>query len=158
MNIFVLDTNNIQHCATYHNDRHCVKMILETTQLLNNALIANDKSYTPVYKPSHQNHPCSIWAGKSYANFDWLTELGLALCSEYTYRYNKIHKCQSIIENIKHSNRRVSIRNIGLTDFPKCMPDQYKVDDIVESYRNYYIGEKRKLATWKNRSVPYWWK
>ena len=157
MNIFVLDTNSFQNCAMYHNDRHCIKMILETTQLLNNALIANDKSYVPVYKQSHKNHPCSLWAGKSYVNFEWLTSLGLALCNEYTYRYGKIHKCQSIIETFWLSNNKHSIPNFGLTDFPKCMPDQYKVDDVVQSYRNYYIGDKRKMASWKNRPTPYWW-
>ena len=32
---------DISKCAEYHNNRHVVKMILETVQLLNNALIAN---------------------------------------------------------------------------------------------------------------------
>jgi hypothetical protein len=44
----------------------------------------------------------------------------------------------------------------GLTPFALAMPDQYKVDDFVQSYRNYYIGEKKGFATWKNREIPYW--
>jgi len=158
MNIFVLDIDVIK-CARYHNNRHCVKMILETTQLLNNALIKNNAQYAqqPIYKQTHQNHPASIWCSSSLSNFQWLTDLGLALCEEYTYRYNKIHKCQNIIKKFNISQEKLSISDNGLTPFAKCMPDQYKVDDAVQSYRNYYISEKIHLAKWKNRSIPFWW-
>ena len=37
------------------------------------------------------------------------------------------------------------------------MPIDYKVDDIVESYRNYYRGDKAHIAKWTNREVPEWW-
>jgi len=33
MNIFVLD-RDVRKCAEYHNDKHVVKMILESAQLL----------------------------------------------------------------------------------------------------------------------------
>ncbi len=33
MNIFVLDENPVK-CAEYHLDKHCIKMILEQTQIL----------------------------------------------------------------------------------------------------------------------------
>jgi hypothetical protein len=36
------------------------------------------------------------------------------------------------------------------------MPEEYKVEDVVESYRNYYRGAKRDFATWKMRNVPEW--
>ena len=38
------------------------------------------------------------------------------------------------------------------------MPDEYKVDnDVVLAYRNYYVGEKSKIARWnKNRFMPLW--
>jgi deoxyribose-phosphate aldolase len=48
MNIFILDTD-IKKCAEYHLDKHCVKMILETTQLLNNARIKHNPSVAPIY-------------------------------------------------------------------------------------------------------------
>jgi hypothetical protein len=40
------------------------------------------------------------------------------------------------------------------------MPQQYKTDDAVESYRNYYMSEeKQKIATWnKRRGKPVWYK
>jgi hypothetical protein len=36
------------------------------------------------------------------------------------------------------------------------MPDEYKVSNVIESYRNYYIGAKKDFAKWKNRDVPEW--
>jgi len=37
------------------------------------------------------------------------------------------------------------------------MPDEYKVKDVVESYRNYYMGAKKSFATWKKRDTPIWY-
>jgi hypothetical protein len=156
MNIFVLDLNT-EICAQYHNDRHVVKMILETTQLLNNALVKCDSSYVGLYKPTHVNHPASIWVSESYINFAWLMNLGLELCKEYTYRYGKVHKCHSIIEHMRDSSSRKNLACCDITPFKLCMPDQYKIGDAVQSYRAYYNGAKRHIAKWKNREQPYWW-
>lgn len=39
-----------------------------------------------------------------------------------------------------------------------AMPDQYRVsNNAVQSYRNYYIGDKQRLATWKFRNPPAWY-
>jgi hypothetical protein len=47
---------------------------------------------------------------------------------------------------------------VGLTRFALAMPNEYKTDDPIESYRNYYQGkEKQRLASWKKREVPYWY-
>jgi hypothetical protein len=156
MNIFVLDTN-VKLAAQAHVDKHCVKMILETTQLLNNALIVGSPGYQPVYKQTHKNHPCSIWTTESVDNFNWLNNLGLALCEEYTFRYSKTHKCQPILEQFSSLIGTLTLPKIGMTQFQLCMPDQYKVDDPVESYRNYYRGDKAYIAKWSKREKPTWW-
>jgi len=49
-----------------------------------------------------------------------------------------------------------NIPDIGFTEPPKAMPEEYKVDDVIESYRNYYLGEKKTFSKWKKRSVPSW--
>lgn len=36
------------------------------------------------------------------------------------------------------------------------MPDKYKIDNAVGSYRNYYLNDKRHLFNWKNREIPEW--
>lgn len=49
-----------------------------------------------------------------------------------------------------------NIPDIGFTTPAMAMPDEFKVDSVVESYRNYYMGAKISLASWKNREKPFW--
>lgn len=154
MNIFVLDFD-VKKCAVYHCDKHVVKMILETAQLLCGVHHVAESQYEIPYKLSHKNHPCAIWSRESLSNYLYLCELGLALCEEYTYRYGKRHKSQDVIEWCL--DNKPFIKDIGFTNPPKAMPDEYKVDNVVESYRNYYRGAKSGFAVWKNRETPDWY-
>lgn len=154
MNIFYLD-HDVTKCAEYHNDKHVVKMILETAQLLCGAHHVTTQTPKEIpYKLAHKNHPCSIWVRESLSNYLYLCELGLALCKEYTDRYGKRHKSQDVIEWCV--TNKVNICDKGLTEPPKAMPDQYKEKDVVKSYRNYYIFEKSKFAVWKSGYKPEW--
>jgi len=49
--------------------------------------------------------------------------------------------------------------SVGLTHFALAMPDIYKTDDAVISYRNYYMSEeKQRIASWKKkRERPDWY-
>jgi hypothetical protein len=151
MNIFFLDLDT-KKCAEYHCDKHVVKMILETAQLLCSThwVIGSEAPY----KLSHKNHPCSIWVRENLSNYLYLCDLGLELCKEYTYRYGKRHKSQDVIEWCLTNKPNIS--DTEFTEPPKAMPDEYKVNNIIESYRNYYIGAKKDFAKWKNRDVPEW--
>ena len=154
MNIFVLDTDPIK-CSVYHNDKHVVKMILETAQLL--CGVHWVEGGEAPYKLSHKNHPCAIWARECVENYVWLCDLGLALSREYSHRYNKRHKSQDIIEWCY--DKIPNLRSNGdMTPFALAMPDECKVGNAVESYREYYMTEKRSLASWKMRSQPQWFK
>jgi hypothetical protein len=51
----------------------------------------------------------------------------------------------------------IDIIDKGITQPAKAMPEEYKVDDVIQSYRNYYIGAKKGFAFWKGREVPYWY-
>lgn len=153
MNIFYLDPDP-DICAQYHNDKHVVKMILETAQML---CTAHHRSFQQApYRPVHKNHPCVLWACRSKENYNWLRELGLSLSREYTFRYGKSHKSEDVI--LKMDKAPDIIPSIGFTTPYLAMPDKYKTDDPVESYRNYYIEDKSHIAKWKNRDVPYWYK
>jgi len=153
MNIFLLDYDVVK-CARYHCDKHCVKQLLEAAQLLCGAHhVTNSKLDIP-YKLSHKNHPCSIWVRESLSNYLYLCELGLELCKEYTYRYEKRHKSQDVIEWCV--TNLVNICYKGVTEPPKAMPDEYKTKDVIQSYRNYYIGAKKDFASWKKRDIPTW--
>jgi len=115
MNIFYLD-NDPKVCAEMHNDKHCIKMILEYAQLLSTAhrvldgtlsvglsetgrkqtrYVLPDNRESKLYVATHINHPSAIWVRKSYANYVWLSKLLTELCREYTYRYGKVHKVQT---------------------------------------------------------------
>lgn len=154
MNIFFLDSDP-HKCAKYHNDKHVVKMILETAQLLCGVhwIIGKEAPY----KLSHKNHPSSIWVRSSLENYLWLCELGLELCKEYEYRYQKTHKSKLIIEWCIFN--KPNIPDTPFHEPPQAMPEIYKVtNNSVSAYRNYYIGEKHYFSTWKNRKIPKWFK
>jgi hypothetical protein len=145
MNIFYLHYNP-RLCAMWHVDRHVVKMILETCQLLCTAIwLCGGKAHC---KATHQNHPSSIWTRANKKNWVWLQNLGIALCEEYTYRYKKIHALETVIRDLEVPN----LPNGEFFPPTPAMPDEYKVhDDSLASYRNYYILGKSHLHFWKTR-------
>ena len=152
MNIFVLDLDPTR-AAKFHKDKHVVKMVLETTQLLSTAIPYLEPTRIRPYKPTHINHPCSVWTRLCTGNYYWLWRLGQELCKEYTRRYDRTHLCERHINNLA-LNSPVTMMS---PSFSQCMPDQYKCRSVVAAYRSYYMGEKRDIATWKTET-PYWWK
>jgi hypothetical protein len=153
MNIFVLD-HDITRCAQFHCDRHVTKMILESVQMLCTAL--NGKGFTTPYRSTHSRHPCVLWVGESYDNFEWLSNLAFALNEEYRFRYqrNRDHASIAVLREISDFR----FRSTGLTEFAQAMPDQYKVrDNAVKAYRAFYLAEKSAFAQWTRRPAPPWW-
>jgi len=180
MNIFYLD-HDVTKCAEMHNDKHCVKMILEYAQLLSTAHRVIDGEQTPwfttdagrkkrewmlyderqdkLYAATHINHPSAVWVRQSPENYMWLANMLVALCEEYTHRYNKVHKverdglCYVLLKNVPKD-----IENKGWSEPTPAMPDEVKiVGNSIASYRQYYIKNKAHLANWKNRKVPDWY-
>lgn len=151
MNIFVLDLDPIK-AAESHCDRHVVKMILESCQIL--STVMHKHGEIGVYKPTHQNHPCVVWAGASKQNFLWLKSLMTHLCREYTKRYGKHHKCEAYLSQLTPPT---SLPKIQRTPFALAMPEKYRQADPVESYREYYSHEKAHFAKWRLGDAPAWW-
>ena len=162
MNIFYLHSNPTI-AAKYHNDKHVVKMILESAQMLSTAHRelddGNVMNESIVYKSAHKNHPSTKWARASYQNYRWLYLLFSDLCDEYTHRYGKVHLTDTKLREVLSIVPR-GIDYLPLfTQPPQCMPDEYKVPgDSVSAYRKYYIGEKAYFSKWTNRDIPSWWK
>lgn len=154
MNIFILSPS-FTLAAQYQCDKHVVKMVLESAQIL--STVQSKFGIPTKYKPTHANHPCVLWAGESYCNYLWMLEHAKALCEEYIYRYGKVHACEELIKG------PLSIippfTHLDATPFVQCMPDKYKIEgDPVQAYRDYYVGEKGSFATWnKSRKEPEWW-
>lgn len=139
MNIFLLDRNPTKAAAQYHN-KHVVKMVLETAQLL---CSAHEPGMAP-YKRTHYYHPCAQWTRTSLQNYFWLVDLGKAIAAEYTKRYGKRHKSEDVIDWCEE-NIPLTIPDGVLTEFPQCMPDAFKKDDSVEAYRAYYVSKLEKF-------------
>lgn len=153
MQIFVLDLNP-QESAKFLCNKHLPKMALESTQLLSNAIPIE---FAP-YKRSYLKHPCALWVLESKENFLWLVDHGLAICKEYTYRYNRTHACEPIIERISGMAHKGVWKRQEATPFVQCIPSQYKVENNpVEAYRAYYNNDKSRFAKWTKREVPFWW-
>lgn len=162
MNIFVLNEDPVQ-AAKDQCDKHVVKMILETAQMLSTTQrwfyeddYCNRVGY---YKIAHINHPCTIWARTDASNYQWLYEHFVALCDEYTKRYGKVHltdtKLRDKLSYIP-GDMPSSYPN-KTTPFAQAMPDEYKdPTDAVKAYRNYYIGEKSGFAKWEYSETPDW--
>ena len=94
MNIFYFDDSPVTSAAS-QPDKMLVKMPLETAQMLSTAhRVLDGDEYADangLYKTAYKNHPCTIWARESSANYLWLYEHFIALGKEYTYRYGKEH-------------------------------------------------------------------
>lgn len=177
MNIFYLH-HNPQICASYHVDKHVVKMILEYAQLLSTAhrvidgreavVRQNGRNYkrwvipepqnSLLYKSTHVNHPSAIWCRYSVDNYAWLCSLLVETCKEYTYRYGKIHKAEKdgivqwLVDNIPNN-----LKTKGFTEPTPAMPDEYKNPGCsIDSYRTYYICDKSSLFKWTKRETPEW--
>ena len=163
MNIFVTDPCPIQSARNLP-DKHIVKMPLETCQML--SIIYSDWYYgvgklyksdgTP-YRTAHgafRNHPCTQWAAANQYNLAWLIAHGIALCNEYTARYNKRHTCYDPIiqavaiydlcfdDSVSHAYRKV-------THFTRAMPESIKFDTSIDTITAYkrYLNTKPWLAT-----------
>ncbi len=147
LNVFVLDPDP-RIAASYLCDKHVVKMALETAQIL--STVSWMQGRPAPYKPTHKGHPCVKWAAQAHGNWAWLKEHGIGISLEYTKRYGKQHASQKVIEEV------TADLPLGRTDFVQAMPVQYHRACAVSAYREYYLGEKRGIATWKGQP-PFWW-
>lgn len=165
MNIFYVDRNPIVAAQSLH-DKHVVKMVLETAQLLSTAHHEHGNPQgldrALLLKATHVNHPSNVWCRNRWENYDWLASHGIALANEYKHRYARTHDLEDMI--IVLASYYPMMDDLKRTDPPQCMPDKYKQISTVEAYRAYYRGEKltytRGMKTyknrWTNREKPAW--
>ena len=177
MNIFYIETDPYD-AAQSMVDKHVVKMILETAQLLSTAhRLLDGEEYVGqsqsgrkakrwrlpderediLYSATHINHPSAFWCRQTIHNYNWLCCHFEGLLIEYTYRYGKTHKCaepkfRQLLQTIP-----AKIPVGPLTPVTPAMLDEYKVGvDSLASYRNYYKQGKTHLHKWTKRQPPVW--
>jgi len=179
MNIFILDLDPVI-AAQMQCDKHVVKMLLESAQMLSTAHRIIDgngvrglsksgkrsvlKWSHPtldevLYSAVHQNHPCTQWTMISKSNYQWHYAHFVALCDEYSYRYGKVHKTDGKLRDVLKFNPK-NIPDLDLTEFPLAMGDNPEckiIEDPVKSYRKFYqTKQKRFKMLWTRRKVPSW--
>ena len=173
MNIFVTDPDPVISAQTLC-DKHVVKMVLESAQMLSTAwrepndLRSSEFSSKyadehELYKTAHPNHPCSIWVRQARENYKWLYRHFVALCDEYTHSYGKSHASASLKGPLMWRPFRPSALLDAIEEpygFVLAMPDEYKSEDIFSSYQNYLMNEKQHFAKWEKdpSRKPTWWK
>ena len=166
MNIFALDFDP-RTAARYHCDKHVVKMILESAQLLSTAHHVLDggdlarQNVPGILKPTHVNHPCARWVRDTRGNYEWTWQLMAALCAEHTRRWPG-HTHRYAYENglLGHLHTvPLHIPERPLELFAQAMPDEFQQPDSIQAYRDYYMGAKRAMAQWRAPAEPPpWWR
>lgn len=188
MNIFILSLDPAE-CARFHCDQHLNKMILESAQLMSTAL-----SYLlppdhwnivrpQLYKPTHPNHPCSLWLrdplvtrAELSRRWEYLAKLALALDQERSMRFDADE--HGSIKIIKHCaaefhNNITNFSLIGAAN-PSCFaiaaPAIFKLRHPIDTaagamscYRSYYafknrawISKGRPAMKYTGTTVPSW--
>jgi hypothetical protein len=156
MNLFYTHEDP-QAAAQMQCDKHVVKMILETAQMLSTAHRLSETPQAPfVYKTTHANHPSTKWLRSSQIAYTWGLDHLQALFAEYTYRYGRVHKTQR--EKLRYL--KVVPQDLPELPFeapPQCMYDECRGIDTVEAYRAYYKVRRNEIQMqWTKREAPQW--
>lgn len=185
MNIFLLSYErkpylHFREQAAFHCDKHVIKMIAETTQIIVTALSAPafatsyrfpvmDAAQLPC-KPlaaGHSKHPCVLWACSDITHVHYLVRLGIALCAEKARRYPI--KADHEYEQWLHDLNQCFFQ-LGFEDYDP-LPDDFPIavkdaalrsiaaphHKVVAIYRSYYVADKAGFATWRRPAiVPVW--
>ncbi len=175
MNIFALDMDP-KLAARAHFDKHVVKMVVETAQLLSTAwretTVVGARYSIPAeaYKSTHRNHPCARWARQTAGNYLWLAALGKELCLEYTRRYGRVHKTEAVMDALRQVPHSMRSLPTWVTPFALAMPEEFHptwpagklptqqevIERHVGAYRDYYLTDKAHLLAYRNCEPPAW--
>ena len=169
MNVFCLDRDP-RKAAHMMCDKHVVKMIVETCQILSAVLnnnydpklkgdnITSLQYGTAGYPPAHVKHPSTIWAMEARGNYKWLVKHLRGLCLEYSARYNKVHSMEGQLSVFEAQEKFLLFDKEKKTEFVQAITDKrWHRKDPVEAYRTYYNMEKFTFAKWKLGNVPDWY-
>jgi hypothetical protein len=152
-----------EQSAKWLVDKHCVKQILESCQLLCTAF--HTQGINAPYKPTHKNHPSSIWTRQSAENFQWLISHTYGILKEYSERYKKIHKSSQVLKWCDDHYHLLGFDSNDLTPFAIAISNDsvcralsyFDTLSATEKYKAYYFFDKNHLASWKEKNPPYWY-
>ena len=179
MNLFILDKDPVK-AAQLQCDKHVVKMIVESAQMLSTAhrmldgketrrpsksgktmvkyWVLPDAREDTFYKAVHMYHPCTIWTMQSNNNYNWHYIHFVALCDEYKYRYGKTHATDTLLrDDLAKLPKNIPVgyltqQPLAMKSNPECM-----FEDVVKSYRAFYqTKQDRFKMVWTGRETPEW--
>jgi len=159
VNIFAIESDkrgNVdwEKSATSQDNYRVVKMILESCQMLCTTLNHQHGHQVTPYKNAHLNHPSTKWVRESSANFESLVRHTIAMLEEYTKRFGKVHKCAAVLDECIEIYDASQFPSGEPTKLPLAMPEEYKSDNVVESYRRYYASKER--MRYPKDCIPSW--
>lgn len=160
MQIFILDKDILRN-AKYYCDKHIVKIPTEICQILCTVARQSAKELPNFcYKSTHKNHPLVKWVAESLGNWNYAVELGKALLDEYYFRFERYNKHLRNRKILQHFSVTfpVHIPVKPKTKFYLAIPDKYKCENPVKSYRDYYRQEKKYFVKYTKRMYPKWLK
>lgn len=163
MNIFVT-SNCPKESANWLDDLRANKMFLESVQLLSTYIYKHSEKIHyehSLYKPTHKNHPCTLWLDKSDDNVRWL----MSHTHHLSKRLIPSHKTNIPFNNIKKilkvdDSEILSFNKIDLT-FENCTTFK-NVPDTIQAYK-FFMCEKWtndiREPKWKqqNSIEPIWY-
>ena len=179
MNLFILDNDPVK-AAQLQCDKHVVKMIVESAQMLSTTHRVidgkesrrlsksgktmskywelNDDREHILYKAVHMHHPCTVWTMENLSNYQWHYKHFVALCDEYKYRYKMVHASDTLLRHYlyfppaKIKTGNLTKQPLAMKSNPECM-----FEDVVKSYRAFYqTKQDRFKMAWTNRQTPEW--
>lgn len=182
MNLFVLSKDPVES-AQLQCDKHVVKMIVESAQMLSTAhrmldgtlekresstgkttvkyWSLPDERENTFYKAVHMHHPCTVWTTLSNNNYTWHWVHFAALCDEYKYRYGKVHATDKLLrEPLRSLPQNIPVgyltqQPLAMKANPECMNE----NDVVGSYRKFYQTKQHRFKmAWTKRDIPEWFK
>ena len=146
--------------AAYHCDKHVGKMLIESCQLLATAHHAYGNGDNVSYRPTHKNHPSAIWVRQCTLHYEWVSDLARYLGRQFFLRYGHSHKSSDVlIAELLYPPAAMYELPLLWSDPPLAMPDEYKSDDPVLSYRRYYASKSTTMPLLYNRGKdpqPLW--
>lgn len=158
MNVFFL-ARDPRIAARMHCDKHVMKMILEYAQLMMGAWWEMDPEYAQAerfWRKTHINHPAAKWVRSSLFSYAWVFSCWSELLDLYEELSGRVHAASVFQDALAVCPPGVS-DSLAWIEPPQCMPECSKTDDPVEAYRRYYLMDKARFATWRERPTPYWW-
>jgi len=113
---------------------------------------------TVLYKSVHEKHPCTVWTTETSENYNWHYQHFIALCDEYSFRYNRTHRCDELLRQLLLT--APTHIPVGLqTPWKLAMKDQphlYALEP-VSAYREFYKTKQHRFKMeWTKRKVPEW--